>query len=208
MQPDPQAQQPALRITDTDRERAAEVLERACGEGRLTLEEFSARVGAVWAAQDSTELAHTTADLVQEQPVVGTTQTLEKIVNVFSSSKRQGRWRLLRQVRVVNVFGETELDLRDATPSGEALGAEVIEIGGTNVFGSVLVIVPEGVEVELTGAMVFGGHKMRLAPVPRLAGTPVIRVNVATVFGETRVESRGPHSGSPLARWLRGVLEP
>jgi hypothetical protein len=211
MQPDapvPPSTPPALRITDADRERAAGVLERATGEGRLTLEEFSVRVGAVWSAQDSADLARITADLpAPEAPLVGQNRVPEKIVNVFSSSKRHGRWRLWRRMRVVNVFGETQLDLREAEITAEALSDDVVDITGRNVFGEVLVIVPEGVEVELTGTVIFGERSARLAPVRRLAGTPVIRVNITTVFGETKVESRGPNSGSPLARWLRGMLE-
>jgi hypothetical protein len=42
----------AVPIGDPDRERAADLLERACGEGRLTLEEFRVRVGALWPAGD------------------------------------------------------------------------------------------------------------------------------------------------------------
>jgi hypothetical protein len=194
-------------ISDADRQRAVDVLERACGEGRLTLEEFSVRVGAAWSAQDSEELARTTEDLVLTMPPVGTTQSADKIVTVFSASRRDGRWRLPRRMRVVNVFGETKLDLRESVLSAEAIADDIVEISGTNVFGSVHITVPEGVEVELVGTVVLGERKIRLAPVQRLAGTPVIRVDVTTVFGETKVVSQGPNSGSPLARWLRNVLD-
>jgi hypothetical protein len=135
---------PALRITDADRERAATLLERACGEGRLTLEEFSVRVGAVWAADDAHELARTTADLAPT-PTVGTHQTVERIVTVFSGNRRHGRWRLARRMRVTNVFGETELDLREAVLGPDALAAQEVEITGKCVFGAVRVLVPEGV---------------------------------------------------------------
>ena len=203
MQPD--SQPPALRITDADRERAVEILQRACGEGRLTLEEFSVRAGAAWAANDSAELAQTTAD-VAPQPTVGSHQRVEKVVNVFSSNKRRGRWQLPRRFRVVNVFGETELDIRDAALGPEALADNIVEINGRNVFGSVKVIVPEGVDVDLAGSAVFGERESRLAPVQRLPGTPMIVVNIHTVFGEVKVESRGPNSGSPWMRKMRGML--
>jgi hypothetical protein len=156
---------PAVRITDADRQRAAEVLERACGDGRLTLEEFSVRVGAVWAAQDSAELAVTTADLMVAPPV-GMGAEVESITNVFSSSQRHGRWRLSPRLRLINVFGETKLDLRDAVLNAEAMAGDVVEISGRNVFGSVEIIVPEGVEVEMRGTAIFGERTTRLAPVP------------------------------------------
>jgi hypothetical protein len=187
----------AVPIGDPDRERTAELLQRACGDGRLTLEEFSVRVGAVWAADSAAELAKATSGLAQPPPV-GTSQVVEKITCVFSENKRVGRWRMPRALRLVTVFGETELDLREVQTD-----ADVVDIRGRCVFGSVKVIVPEGVEVELLGSAVFASRKMRLAPVPRVAGTPLVRVDINTYFGEVDVFSRGPNSGSALARWAR-----
>jgi hypothetical protein len=202
---EPEARPPAVRITDVQREQAAELLERACGEGRLTLEEFSARVGAVWAADTSAELAGATAGLA-EPPTVGSSHVEEKVVNVFGESRRRGRWRLPGVLRVTNVFGSCELDLREAAVGADAMSAHVVTITGNNVFGEVRVIVPEGVEVEMVGSCVFGARDMRLAPVARLSGTPVIRVDINTYFGEVTVRSRGPSSGSALARWARGTF--
>jgi Domain of unknown function (DUF1707)/Cell wall-active antibiotics response 4TMS YvqF len=199
------AQLPAVRISDIQREQAAELLQRACGDGRLTLEEFSVRVGAVWAADTSAELDRATGGLA-EPPVVGGGRVEEKVVNVFGESKRAGRWRLPRALRVTNVFGSCELDLRESAVGPEAMHAQVVTITGKNVFGEVKVIVPEGVEVELTGACVFGSRELRLAPVARLSGTPVIKVDVNTYFGQVSVRSRGPASDSALSRWLRDTF--
>ena len=187
-------------IGDADRERAADLLQRATGEGRLTLEEFTVRVGAVWAADTGAELAHATAGLA---PVaaVGTGAPVEKIVNIFGENTRVGRWRLHGPLKILNVFGSTELDLREALTD-----AETVEITGTCVFGELKVIVPEGVEVELGGSAVFASRNMRLAPVPRLPGTPIVRVQVHAVFSEVQVRSRGPNSKSALARWSEQVF--
>jgi hypothetical protein len=188
-----------MRVNDADRQRAAELLQYACGEGRLTLEEFSVRVGAVWAADTDAEIAHATTGLAQA-PALGT-QTVEKVVSVFGEHKRVGRWRLPGLLRVVNVFGSCELDLREALT-----GSDTVEIIGTCVFGEVKVIVPEGVEVELQGMAVFASRSMKLAAVPRLAGTPTVHVRINAYFGEVQVRSRGPASGSPLARWARELF--
>jgi len=203
MQPEPQP--PAVRITDVERGRAAELLQRACGEGRLTLEEFSVRVGAVWAADTSAELDQATADLTTPL-VVGSAPFEEKIVNVFGENKRAGRWRLRGALRLTNVFGSCELDLRAAMLDAEAMNSHTITITGKNVFGELKVIVPEGVEVEMTGSCVFGARGMQLAPVPRLAGAPVVRVHVNTYFGDTKVRSQGPNSDSPLVRWVKDTF--
>src|SRR5256886_15630716 len=106
MEPQP----PVVRISDVERQRAAELLQHACGEGRLNLEEFSLRLGAVWAADTSAELEHAVADLAPV-PTVGGLIIEEKIVTVFSESKRRGRWRLRAKLREGNAFGATELDL-------------------------------------------------------------------------------------------------
>jgi hypothetical protein len=187
-------------ISDSERERAAELLQHACGDGRLTLEEFTVRVGAVWSAESSTELERATGDLAPA-PVVGSSQTVEKVTCVFSENKRIGRWRMPRVLRVLTVFGDSELDLREAQTD-----ADVVEITGKCVFGSVKVIVPEGVEVEMHGASAFSAKAINLAPVPRLPGTPLVRVGVNVYFGELKVRSQGPNSGSPLARWVRDVF--
>ncbi|BCY10515.1 hypothetical protein L3i22_056030 [Actinoplanes sp. L3-i22] len=174
-------------ISDGDRERVAELLQRACGEGRLTLEEFSVRVGAVWAAETDTDLARTTEGLAA-QPIVGSAGTVDRVVTVFSQTTRRGRWRMRdRSVRAHTVFGSTEFDLRAVLT-----GADVIEIVGTVTFGELTVIVPEGVEVDLSGLSAFSSREMKLAPVPRVPGTPVVRISVTSWFASVEVVSRPP----------------
>ncbi|MFF5297674.1 DUF1707 SHOCT-like domain-containing protein [Paractinoplanes globisporus] len=174
--------------SDHERERAAEILQQACGEGRLTLEQFSARVGAVWAAETTQEIERATADLAPT-PIVGSAQTVDSVLTIFSESKRRGRWRLRSpRVWLRTFFGSTELDLREVITS-----QSTIEIAGLCLFGQVTVIVPEGVEVDLTGPVVFSNHHLQLAPVPRVPGTPEVRVDIATWFGQVQVISK-PYS--------------
>ena len=73
------------------------------------------------------------------------------------------------------LFGSTKLDLREVLTD-----QSVIEIVGSCTFGELKVIVPEGVEVDVTGTVAFSSRNMHLAPVPRVAGTPEIRVAVTT----------------------------
>jgi hypothetical protein len=171
--------------SDDDRQRAAEVLQRACGDGRLALEEFGVRVGSVWAAETNDELERATAGLAPS-PIVGSSVTVERVVTVFSENKRRGRWRMRSpRLSVRTVFGSTELDLR-----GMIIDEPEIEIAGGCYFGEIKVIVPEGVEVELTGAAVFSSRNMHLAPVPRVPGTPEVRVKLQTWFSSVEVISK------------------
>jgi hypothetical protein len=52
-----------LRASDDDRNRVVAELHRHTADGRLTLDEFSERVGAVWAARTLGDLAALTRDL-------------------------------------------------------------------------------------------------------------------------------------------------
>ena len=59
MQPDP----PGLRISDADRERAAQRLHTALSEGRITLSELEERLAVVYAARYEADLRPPLADL-------------------------------------------------------------------------------------------------------------------------------------------------
>ncbi|SEP53330.1 DUF1707 SHOCT-like domain-containing protein [Amycolatopsis saalfeldensis] len=54
---------PGLRASDADRERVVSLLHAQVGEGRLTLEEFSERSAAAYAARTVGELVTLTRDL-------------------------------------------------------------------------------------------------------------------------------------------------
>jgi hypothetical protein len=186
-------------ISDGDRDRVAELLQQACGDGRLTLEEFSVRVGAAWAATTDVELARATEDLAPA-PVVGSSRTVEKVVTVLSQRKRRGRWRLRSgRLSTLTVLGATHLDLRDV-----ATAEDVIDIDGYCFFGEFKVTVPEGVEVELVGISALSSEELRLAAVPRLPGTPVIRVRVNAWFSSVEVRSKPP--GDSIRSWISDNL--
>ena len=180
---------PAVPVTDVDREGAAALLQRACGDGRLTLEEFSQRVGAAWAADTRAELDRTLAG-VASAPVVGSASTRDRVVTVFGQEQLSGRWRMPRSLRVLTVFGETTIDMREAILAADALSEGVVEIHGRCLFGQTRIIVPEGVEVDVRGSVAFGARSLKLAPVPRVSGTPVIVVHLNVAFGEVKVRSR------------------
>jgi hypothetical protein len=57
-----------VRASDEDRQRVIDSLQRHTAAGRLTLDEFSERVGAVVAARTLQDLAATTSDLPAEAP--------------------------------------------------------------------------------------------------------------------------------------------
>ena len=67
MRPEPGAQAPRLRAARADRERVIDLLKAAFVQGRLTRDEFDARVDQVLASRTYAELAAVTADVPAEQ---------------------------------------------------------------------------------------------------------------------------------------------
>jgi uncharacterized protein DUF1707 len=64
-------QSPGILASDNDRDAVVARLNEAVGEGRLTLQEFSERIGKVYAARTHGELAPLTADLPAIPPARG-----------------------------------------------------------------------------------------------------------------------------------------
>ncbi len=60
-----------MRASDSDRERVVEVLQRHTAAGRLSLDEFTARVDVACAARTLAELAVVTRDLPAEAQQAG-----------------------------------------------------------------------------------------------------------------------------------------
>lgn len=59
-------------------------------------------------------------------------------------------------------------------------------------FGGVEVIVPEGVEVDLTGLALFGAKETNGQPGTLRPGAPLVRVNQLVLFGGTNVKVQAP----------------
>lgn len=198
---------PTPQVTDDERERAVELLQRACGEGRMNLEEFSTRAGLAWAADTRDELAEITEGLAPAPPV-GTSQPVSEMSAVFGEHKQHGRWRLPRVLSVRAIFGSARVDLREATIGADAVTDGVVDIHVRVLFGEVKVIVPEGVEVEMSGSCLFGSRNLKLAAVQRKPGTPVIRVHTRVAFGELSVRSAPlAPSARLVGRWVAKLFD-
>lgn len=187
---------PAVRASDAEREAAVGRLQAALAEGRIDVDEFGERAAAAYAALSLADLERLVADLPRTgAPVVGS-RVPEVVRSVFGDLRLSGG---AVPARAGTVFGDVRIDLR-----GLRTDADRVELHLRTVFGDVEVIVAEGVEAELHGWTVFGSRKTQLAPVPRLAGTPLVVVHAATVFGDLRLRSLAP--GQSPSRW-RALLD-
>jgi hypothetical protein len=169
--------QPPIRASDADRERTIALLREHAVEGRLTLEEFTDRMSSATLARTSDELEVLARDLPSPPRSIARRRSTRLLFSMFSSTEREGRLRVPRWVAGMTVFGNIDLDLRQATLEGD-----VITIVALGMFGTFDVYVPEGVEVDLHG-FALGGHKRANGndPPPQ-PGTPLVRVFAVSIF--------------------------
>ena len=168
---------PALRASDDDREETVIALRDHAVAGRLTLEEFTERMSSAYQARTSGELDELVQDLPARTAPASRRRPTRFLLSIFGSSEREGRLRLRRRVTCLTIFGNVDLDLRQAT-----LERDVVTVVALGVFGAIDLYVPEGVEVDLHG-LALGGHKRARGndPPPR-PGTPLVRVFAISVF--------------------------
>lgn len=184
--------------SDAERERACDLLRDASAEGRLTLDEFTQRVERALAARTRSELEAVTADL---PPAPVHRLPIRSSIAILGSIDRVGYWRIGDVTSAISVLGSCKLDLR-----GAAISAPVVTVEATTVLGSLEVIVPEGVEVDLEGVTVMGSKVLRLSSPPR-AGAPVVRVTGLTLMGSVTVRDR-PSLGDRLRGAIEDWLDP
>lgn len=178
----------AERPTDADRDRVVAELRRLCADGRLTLDEFSDRVGLVLKARTREELegvAMTLAPSTMGRTVDLPRKRKTRVLGIMCGGIQRGRWRPGERVKTVAFWGGTHLDFRGAEWSGP-----VVDIKAVAVMGGIEIVVPEGVRVEVHAVPIMGGVDRRIRDVPVLPGTPVIRVKAVAFWGGVCVRSK------------------
>jgi hypothetical protein len=170
---------PELRASDADRDRAIADLREHTAVGRLTLEEFSERADRAVAAKTLSELEEIRRDLPSALPATRARRRAKWFTGIlFGRTQRTGRWRLPRRGTAVVVFGDLDLDLRQAELSGE-----VASFTAFLLFGNVDFYVPETVEVDLGGLAAFGHRREWGRDLASTPATPLLRVRVLSLFG-------------------------
>ena len=103
---------------------------------------------------------------------------------MFGDVRRSGAWRVPAAGRWMSLFGDVELDLRDAH-----VDTDMVRVDAGSVFGDVELLVPEGVEVEVRSRTLFGDvrQEARAAAPP---GAPRIVLTGGSVFGDVKVRSQ------------------
>jgi hypothetical protein len=194
----PAAQPPALRASDAEREHAVAVLRAGAEHGRLTFDELAQRTELAYGATTGAELQRLVADLPDTAPdtLVPAPPARKQrrwSVALMGGCDRRGRWRPAPHSIAVSVMGGVKLDLRDATIEGDELVLTAFA-----VMGSVDVVVPDGVEVDLGGFALMGANEHRPGDAPVRAGTPVLRVRAFSLMGAVTVKVRRDVEPRPI----------
>ncbi len=178
----------SIRVSDDDREQAVVLLREHLLAGRLTLEEFSERVGAALGARVGGELVRVQEDLpAVSSGVSGPRRKPARFTAaVLGHAVRRGRLRLRKWTLAASALGDLDFDLREA----------IIDLPQTAVtvlvaFGNADIYVPEGVSVDVSGMTIFG-HRREWGRDLGRPDAPAVHVRVLGCFGTVDVW-RVPH---------------
>ncbi len=167
------------RISDADREHAAQRLHTAMAEGRITFAELDERLGQVYAARYAEELDPPLADLPpaaltglpaplpapgagwQPAPPQGPAPVLLK--SAVGDVKRAGAWQVPPVLEVQSTMGDVTLDLTRAV-----VPQQIVEVRLRLGAGTARFILPGGATADVDGvAAGLGSVKCRVPGGPQ-----------------------------------------
>jgi hypothetical protein len=189
------------------REAAIQRLTDGFAADLLTVEQFDERLARAHGAMTIAELDTLVADLEAVQPGPSTAlaplrvepsleASKKRLLSVFGNVERRGAWVVPGQLRVSTVFGNAELDFREAR-----FATGVTEIHARVVFGNLEIIVPPHLVVECEGTTLFGNLESHAGAVAD-PDRPRLRIHGTVVFGNIEVQVRLPGE-SEWGAWRR-----
>jgi hypothetical protein len=188
-----------VRASDAEREAVVGRLNQAVGEGRLTMDEFSQRLGLAYAARTRGDLDPLLRDLpadagsVVPAPASGTAvvrpgsqgDDTHWSISPIGGIRHRGRWRVPQHTVAIGVLGGVDVDLGEAD-----LAAPEVMITKVSVIGGVSVRVPPGMRVEVSNFSILGGRDISLGG-PLASNAPVLHIRSFSIIGGVKVrESR------------------
>jgi hypothetical protein len=187
-----------MRASDSDRDRVAEVLREAAGDGRLTLEELQERLGQVYTAKTYAELEPITRDLPNPAgwkeaapytPPFADSPTTDAPswktgIAIMSGFERVGAWAVPKTFTSFAFWGGGRIDLREARyTSGE------VRIRAFAIMGGIDIIAPPDLTLHVKGFGIMGGFDHR-ASGPGSPGSPRVVVSGFAFWGGVGVRRR------------------
>lgn len=176
------------RVSHDDRERVAEVLRVAAGDGRLSLEELEERLEDCFAARTYGDLAPLVADLPGQAMTVvrpGPAKEVTRVRRAGGNVRYQGVWEVPKRLEVEVRGGNVLLDFTSA-----AVREPVTEVRLKMRGGNLRLVVPDDYAVDAEEVEIHGGGVVRRHVTDR--ATVVHRVTVTGTLVGGNVVIRPP----------------
>lgn len=165
--------------------------------GELSLERFSGVLEQVFAAPSHAELE---AAMLALPPLVRLTPASRRlarplVLQTADSGLQLGSgWQLAADTTIGTGFGDARLDLTAASWDARQINLRL------ETWGSIEVLVPEGVAVQMVG----GSGSVQLESLsPPVPGGPVLRISTSGPTGVIRIHHPKERNGGPFTRWRR-----
>jgi hypothetical protein len=187
-----------FRISDADRERAAQRLHQALAEGRITLTELEERLAVVYAARYEADLRPPFVDLPGADVVPGPVAAPVVPSDVppvvlragMSTIKRGGAWDVPPRLRLQSAMGSVVLDFCDTVIPHPVVDIEV-DLGA----GSAKLLVPDDSTANVDDVVASMGTVKSSVPSVRRPGVPHFvvhgRAGMGSVTGRRRYRIAG-----------------
>ena len=166
---------------------------------KLSLEAFEQRLDKAMEAKDNQTLVDLTADLdltVDKNYVESKKQEMgisfapdkdlevEQMVHIFGGSKRSGVWRVAKEIRVVNIFGNGEIDFSEAQFSHPTVKVRLLCL-----FGSTNIYVSEEINTVCKAFCVFGSVNNKTQS-NNHENAPTVIIEGLVLFGGANISIR------------------
>lgn len=201
-----------MRASDADRERVANVLREAAGDGRLTMDELDERLDAVYAAKTYAELEPITHDLpgagafhvpapapsaTADPTRFGAEPSSGGAVAILGGFSRKGEWVVPKHFTAFLFMGGGEIDLREARFEDREVNINIVAI-----MGGCEITVPEDANVRVTGVGIMGAFE-HSEPGGGSPDGPVITISGVAFMGGVDVKRKPTLEAARAARQRR-----
>jgi uncharacterized protein DUF1707 len=175
----------ALRVSDAEREHVIALLQKAIGQGLITLDEFTTRTDTALAAKTRGELNTVLVDLpglVHREANSPRRQEPLELRSTMSTLRRTGRWVVPRTVVVRNRMASTSLDFTDARIEHPEVQLQLDVTGG-----SVELLLPPKATVDADDVRVNAGSVKDRVGAGDGAGRPHFMVSGSIRAGSLKI---------------------
>ena len=213
---------PEDRPIDALREQTVDQLIMNYGHGKLSREAFERRLDEALDTKSHERLLELTRDLdlkadreytAQKKAELGIrvdpsaayrTDDVDTVINIFAGNNRRGAWDVPRAIRLINVFGGSELDFTDAR-----FTAETTYITVFCLFGGVNIRVRNGMRTLSKALAIFGGVDNRGGTTTD-PNAPLLVIEGLCLFGgvDIRVKKTPKQRLTEFADQIRTMFDP